>query len=121
MSGVVFRQISESVMAQSLKRRVEDARDTTSSYVADVKVGNEKAASYVLNRIGAQGRPTVQPKHYVGTVPDVRGMGARDAVYLLEQSGVRVRLKGRGKVKEQSLMPGNLAQPGMVCELLLEV
>ena len=121
MSGVVFRQISESVMAQSLKRRVEDARDTTSSYVADVKVGNEKAASYVLNRIGAQGRPTVQPKHYVGTVPDVRGMGARDAVYLLEQSGVRVRLKGRGKVKEQSLMPGKQLQPGMVCELLLEV
>ena len=121
MSGVVFRHISEGVMAQSLKRRVEDARDTTSSFVADVKGGNGQAASYVLNRIGAKGQQAPQPKTYSGTVPDVRGMGARDAVYQLEHSGLKVRLHGRGKVKSQSLMPGKAIERGMVCELELEV
>ena len=121
MSGVVFRHISEGVMAQNLKRRVEDARDTTSSFVADVKGGNGQAASYVLNRIGAKGQQAPQPKTYSGTVPDVRGMGARDAVYQLERSGLKVRLHGRGKVKTQSLMPGKVIERGMVCELELEV
>lgn len=121
MSGVVFRHISEGVMAQSLKRRVEDARDSTSNFVADVKGGNETAATYVLNRIGAKGKQSPQPKTYSGTVPDVRGMGARDAVYQLEHCGMKVRVHGCGKVKEQSIMPGKRLQPGMVCELKLGV
>lgn len=121
MSGVVFRQISESVMAQSLKRRVEDARDSTSILIADVKAGNETAAAYVLNCIGTKGNKTPQAKAVSGTIPDVRGMGARDAVYQLERCGVKVRLNGRGKVKDQSLLPGKALQPGMVCELKLEI
>jgi cell division protein FtsI (penicillin-binding protein 3) len=121
MSGVVFRHISEGVMAQSLKRRVEDARDTTSNLMADVKNGNQSAATYVLNRLGTKGQKSQQTKTASGTIPDVRGMGARDAVYQLERCGVKVRLIGRGKVKEQSLLPGKLLQPGMVCELKLEI
>lgn len=121
MSGVVFRHISESVMAQSLKRRVEDARDSTSNLIADVKTGNTTAANYVLNRLGNKGHQTPQPKTVSGTMPDVRGMGARDAVYQLERCGVKVRLNGRGKVKDQSLLPGKNLQPGMVCELKLEI
>lgn len=39
-------------------------------------------------------------------VPDVRGMGARDAVYLLESKGIKVELSGFGKVKKQSVTPG---------------
>lgn len=43
-------------------------------------------------------------------IPDVRGMGARDAVYLLENSGVRVKVAGTGKVKTQSIPPGSKAK-----------
>lgn len=39
-------------------------------------------------------------------IPDVRGMGARDAVYLLEKAGARVKLEGTGKVRRQSIRPG---------------
>ncbi|MBK8700643.1 MAG: transpeptidase family protein [Saprospiraceae bacterium] len=39
-------------------------------------------------------------------VPDVRGMGARDAMYVLENLGLRVSVIGRGKVIRQSLIPG---------------
>ena len=40
------------------------------------------------------------------TVPDVKGMGLKDALYLLETMDLRVAAKGRGKVKTQSMAPG---------------
>ncbi|HKZ38790.1 MAG TPA: PASTA domain-containing protein, partial [Chryseolinea sp.] len=39
-------------------------------------------------------------------VPDVTGMTLRDAIYLLENSGLRVSFEGKGKVVKQSLAPG---------------
>ena len=39
-------------------------------------------------------------------VPDVRGMGLRDALYLLENAGLRVDYDGIGTVKSQSISPG---------------
>ncbi len=42
-----------------------------------------------------------------GKVPSVIGMGARDAAYLLEKAGLKVRIKGIGKVYEQSVRPGS--------------
>ena len=39
-------------------------------------------------------------------VPDVRGLSLRDALFLLENRGFRVSVEGRGKVKEQSVVPG---------------
>ena len=39
-------------------------------------------------------------------VPDVTGMTFRDALFLLESSGLRVIHTGIGRVKEQSLTPG---------------
>lgn len=52
-------------------------------------------------------------------IPDVLGMGARDAVYILENRGVKVRLNGRGKVVQQSLPPGHRIQKKQVCLLTL--
>ena len=52
-------------------------------------------------------------------MPDVKGMGARDAVYILESRGLKVRLKGRGKVVQQSIPAGHSTRKGMVCELVL--
>ncbi|GAB4419639.1 MAG: penicillin-binding protein [Bacteroidia bacterium] len=49
----------------------------------------------------------LQPMEVVeGAIPDLRGMSARDAVYLLEKMGVSVTLRGRGRVRRQSLLPG---------------
>lgn len=39
-------------------------------------------------------------------IPDLRGMSGMDALALLENLGVRVVIKGHGKVKEQSVKPG---------------
>ena len=41
-----------------------------------------------------------------GKVPDVRGMGARDAVFVLENLGLMVSVQGKGKVTQMSVNPG---------------
>ena len=41
-----------------------------------------------------------------GSVPDVSGLGLRDALYILENAGLQVSFSGHGIVREQSLRPG---------------
>jgi cell division protein FtsI (penicillin-binding protein 3) len=41
-----------------------------------------------------------------GIMPDLTGMGASDILYLLENKGYRVRIKGAGSVIHQSVAPG---------------
>ena len=50
-----------------------------------------------------------------GNTPDVRGLGARDAVYLLEAAGLKVQLSGKGRVKKQSIAPGSKIARGSKC------
>ena len=40
-------------------------------------------------------------------IPDVLGMTLRDAIYLLENTGLKVKTVGRGRVVSQSLAPGS--------------
>ena len=47
-----------------------------------------------------------------GLVPNVVSMGAKDAIYLLENSGLRVRILGRGSVRQQSIPPGSRVRKG---------
>jgi len=41
-------------------------------------------------------------------VPDVKGMGLRDALALLEERNIKVQTRGIGKVKQQSIQPGTV-------------
>jgi cell division protein FtsI (penicillin-binding protein 3) len=52
-------------------------------------------------------------------VPDVRNMAGMDAVSLLENMGYRVRIKGIGKVKNQSVKAGSPLKKGEVIKLEL--
>lgn len=42
-----------------------------------------------------------------GRVPNVGGMGLRDAIFLLEKAGLKVITVGRGRVTQQSIAPGS--------------
>lgn len=46
-------------------------------------------------------------------MPNVKGMGLKDALFLLENLGVKVMVKGRGKVSAQSVAPGTALRNGM--------
>lgn len=144
MSGKVFHDIAEGIMAQSLKMDVKDAHDENSILEPDVKSGNIIAADYVLTHLGyetradwsgsyADGNPiwghatrgnghialTRQAKTQANVMPDVTGMGARDAVFLIESRGVKTKLYGRGKVTQQSIAAGHTISKGMACILTL--
>jgi hypothetical protein len=54
-----------------------------------------------------------------GTMPDVRGMSARDAVRTLARLGVEARVAGDGFVAAQGIAPGSALAPGRVCVLSL--
>lgn len=137
MSGQVFHDIAEGIMAKNIKYDVKESRDSLSVLIPDVKTGNVLAADYVMSRLGmvceggwrggcAEGKPVwgrVERKTASsvirrtgatanGLMPDVTGMGARDAVFLIESRGARVVLKGRGKVKHQSKPAGTQMRKG---------
>lgn len=143
MSGVVFHRIAEGIMAKSLKRVASDARDSISIMIPDVKSGNILAADYVLQMLDIKtntnwtgsyeyGNPiwgtassnnnfVLLRKRYESSniVPDVIGMGARDAVYMMESRGMRTRIHGCGKVVSQSISAGSAVKKGSRCDLTL--
>jgi cell division protein FtsI (penicillin-binding protein 3) len=84
-------------------------------YGSNVKYSNNWIVS---DSTGAKITPVASK---TGTVPDVSGMGIRDAIYLLEKQGYKVQANGVGFVKKQSLKPGTLASPGSIVELKLEI
>lgn len=47
-----------------------------------------------------------------GTMPNVVGMGLKDALYILESRGLEVRFTGRGAVRRQSITTGERIRPG---------
>jgi cell division protein FtsI (penicillin-binding protein 3) len=120
MSGVVFHHIAEGVMARNLKMSVEDAHDEYSVSIPEVKTGNSKYANQVLNQLGVNKHMPQDAKYRQNITPDVTGMGAKDAVYMLETRGLKVKLHGRGKVKKQSYPAGKEIVKGSECVLVLE-
>lgn len=138
MCGVVFHNIAEGIMSKLLMHEVKNEETTPSMLVPDVKVGNMLAADYVLKSLNASvtggwngsyatGNPiwgkavkdksslTIQKQSVASKafVPDVTGMSARDAVFLLESRGMKVTIVGRGKVSKQSVVPNTRLRRGM--------
>jgi len=52
-------------------------------------------------------------------VPNVSGMSLRDALYLLENKGLKVNFNGKGKVLSQSISPGTALTPNATIDLVL--
>jgi cell division protein FtsI (penicillin-binding protein 3) len=125
VAGPVFQEISRKVYATSLDLQQDLVQEE--SYLADIpftKNGYRAALEKVLKEldIPLTGQPgtdwvqTTKMDKSVQTdpisirenlVPNVREMGGKDAVYLLENAGLKVILHGRGKVMEQSIPPGS--------------
>ena len=55
----------------------------------------------------------------VKLVKELTGLGLKDAVYLLENSGLQVKItgKGIGKVRKQSVRAGTKIQRGLIIEI----
>jgi len=143
MAGSVFSEIAERVYAKHLAQDLKEAKDSTSILTPDVKHGNMASARYILDEIDVKtmgiekydedkpiwGKVTHEPNQSITLseseinekkVPRVIGMGAKDAVYLLESLGLRVHLTGMGKVRSQSIPAGNTLHKGKTIQLRLQ-
>lgn len=141
MAGSVFGKIAERVYAKNLRFDLRNAIDSTTNVIPAVKAGEMNQALRVLDALDvpvqeqfetqkksalwghSQATPTAvilqDRKIASGTVPSVVGMGAKDAVYLLESKGLKVRLNGIGKVKNQSIAGGSRLVKGQTIALTL--
>ena len=126
MAGTVFARIAERVYAKDLRRPLDEAADSVVHGIPDVRRGDLAGAERALRALDVEVRTegnaaaagdaghwgTARKEQAAvclrqesggaqgGQMPDVRGMGAKDAVYLLEKEGWKVRVKGAGKVKK---------------------
>ena len=137
MSGSVFKDIAEQVYARKVQLLPEDVVGSKSAAFEfpEVKKGNDVVTKSLLedfavtskseNWTDSIGRrlknddfvklPITQCK-----VPDVVGMGAKDAVYLMEKNGVRACISGTGRVVSQSIKAGTIPQKGDIVYLSLK-
>jgi cell division protein FtsI (penicillin-binding protein 3) len=135
VAGTVFKEISDKVYAtrffREFKRDKNDgikpsAPDAGNGYRADInevlknlEVRYRRTADddWVATRESGDTVSLAGVKIQPGLVPDVRGMSLRDAVYLLENNGLRVKINGKGKVLRQSPEHGARYNEGTVVSL----
>ena len=139
MAGMVFKNIAEQTYVRKVQLAVEDCKiDSTLQKEPTLKNGNWAQSQTVLDALNfpsgelpeatewvqvKQDSIAYQPQALAlnkSLIPDVRGMGARDAVYLLEKSGLRVNLNGAGRVVSQSFNPGQKLVKGTTISITLQ-
>lgn len=142
MAGSVFSKIAERVYAQKLRYELNTEKDTIHGMTPQIKQGDLNQTHYVLSKLDVDHRTSAQltkgntwgsvirtdkdelelarTEDSGSGVPNVIGMGAKDALFLLEQSGLKVEMRGTGKVRSQSLPHGSAFQKGQSISLRLQ-
>lgn len=136
-AGMVFKNIAEQTFVRNNQLGVAEVRvDSLLDKSPIVKSGNAQKTKTVLSKLkiktdGNFESPWVAVNKdsvsYVshdiqvedGVVPRVIGMGARDAIYLLEQAGLRVSMTGSGRVTSQSISAGEKNARGKTIRITL--
>lgn len=137
----VFKKVAETVMARDLNANYTAAIDSTQSRHAlpTMLPGNLETLNTVLDAFSiphtdriafvdgmawgynaggtARAELTSEPRH--NGMPSVMGYGLRDAVYRLERMGLKVKVRGMGRVVKQNIKPGTLVRKGTRVELFL--
>jgi cell division protein FtsI (penicillin-binding protein 3) len=140
MCGTVVKEIAEKIYANCTTLDIKKAPDDSLKVIyPDVKNGDYTALKKVMDafKIKSHTAGKIESKFVTAngnshgitlrelpltksTVPDVTGMGARDAVYALENCGLRVSLSGKGRVVSQSIGKGSKGIPGQTVILTLK-
>jgi cell division protein FtsI (penicillin-binding protein 3) len=128
VAGPVFRDVSDQLYALYTKGSDRNlVMDSTMvSFAGNASVWSGLGikvpdTGWVTGVTGpAQGfRWTFEKTPATEGVPSVQGMGLKDALYLLENKGLKVNARGRGKVLAQSLPAGAAIRKGDIIYLQL--
>lgn len=131
IAGPVFKEIADKVYATRLSPD-KIKTDSIPTYNIEHATGSYSDIAYLLKysslnleqmkdsdyiRIETVDSSTVVKPLVIQDerMPEVIGMGARDAIFLLESAGVNVKIIGKGKVKKQSIIPGMAIKKGVNC------
>lgn len=142
MCAPVFKRVAETVMAQRRSDDYTAARDSNNCLNPVVSAGSLTAAQSVLEQLGIKFTSPVNTEDAPLTwghsnttsqglnmnvveevkgniVPDVRGYGLRDALFRLEKLGLKVKVRGIGRVTQQNMQPGYHFKRGQQIEIIL--
>lgn len=139
MSGGVCKNIAEKIYASTFPLIPKELPvDTLMQKVPSVKGGDAEALQYVMDVLDVDYEDSDVDGRWVATerrqedvlmkdvsvksglVPNVVGMGAKDAVFLLESAGLKVNLGGIGRVVSQTIPPGRKIVKGQTITLTLK-
>jgi cell division protein FtsI (penicillin-binding protein 3) len=139
MSGAVVKSIAEKISANRMRYDIREVKaDSLIVPVPTPKAGEALALQQVLRKLDLKAASDHIKSPWVlakangarieldninvreGLVPHVVGMGAKDAVYLLEDAGLKVELAGLGRVVRQSVQPGTQVRKGQTVTITLQ-
>jgi cell division protein FtsI (penicillin-binding protein 3) len=140
VSGTVFKEISDRIYGRYLSAEKFIATSTADTlqynfygmknelgsifnflkmpFTDSGAAGNFRRTN-MKNNISVLGTPLNSSATSGSVTPNVVGMGLKDAVYLLENTGLKVAATGKGKVMNQSVLAGTNFKKGQTIALVL--
>jgi cell division protein FtsI (penicillin-binding protein 3) len=131
VAAPVFKEIADNIYARdiNLHQAMDKKRVVEPGVFPVIRAGYQEELTMLCNELGVanhsrsedewvrasrNGSAVDWKKNIEGKdiVPDVTGMTFRDAIFLLEKSGMRVFYEGKGRVAQQSLPPGRRISKG---------
>lgn len=138
VAGPIFREIADKIYATNLELQSENFPEqmaefrvpvSREGYLADSKKVFDfmEVPVKITNPEAVWIRTTTTPdtvlidelKIIENLIPNVKGMGAMDAIYLIESAGMRAQIEGKGVVKQMSAQPGTPVVKGAMIVLTL--
>ena len=131
VAGPVFKDIADNIYARDLElhQPMVEKQVLEAGVFPTIRAGNQQELTMLCNELGISNHTNTDEEWIKAAkngnaitwkknatmkdrVPDVEGMTFRDAIYLLEKSGLRVIHEGKGRVIDQSLSPGTKFSKG---------
>ena len=131
VAGPVFKDIADNIYSRDLQlhKAMEEKQVLEVGVFPTIRAGNQQELTMLCNELGISNHSLTDEEWIRAVkdansvkwkknaivkdhVPDVTGMTFRDAIYLLEKSGLRVIHEGKGRVTDQSLSPGTKFSKG---------
>jgi len=126
-SGMVMRNVARKMYARGLLGDAPTYANTSGKEPADSRptlyaTSKGSQDAYIKKSIGARAVKVFEkPAQPARGVPNVKGLGIREAIARLENAGLCVRFNGTGYVVAQSLPAGSEYQRGQVINLQLRL
>lgn len=136
VAGSIFKEVADKVYSLSLDMHQAVNKTIVANNLPVMHQGNADDIKHVYNFFGVKlntetgewakvsdngGNILLASNDFAnGIVPDVTGMGLRDALYLLEGKGIKVSVVGKGIVQRQSINPGTKIEKGMTITVELK-